>query len=131
MVNCLVLGIVNFGVQAPWLIIFPTLDLAQLFCQVGFRVGPTAVELCFSTRFFIVRADLSLLISTQCFLTLLEPQSRSGDKPVKFQVVWSPNRTAVLKGLTAGAHHTVGRPGSLLIYTINTTAVVVGLEYYY
>ena len=32
-------------------------------------------------------------------LTLLEPQSRSGDKPVKFQVVLSPNGTAVLKGL--------------------------------
>ena len=34
-------------------------------------------------------------------LTLLEPQSRSGDNPVKFQVVLSPNGTAVLKGLTA------------------------------
>ena len=33
-------------------------------------------------------------------LTLLEPQSRSGDKPVKFQVVLSPNGTAVLKGLS-------------------------------
>ena len=43
------------------------------------RVGPTTIDL--------------------CFLTLLEPQSRSGDKPVKFQVVLSPNRTAVLKGL--------------------------------
>ena len=32
-------------------------------------------------------------------LTLLEPQSRSGDKPVEFQVVLSPNGTAVLKGL--------------------------------
>ena len=32
-------------------------------------------------------------------LTLLEPQSRSGGKPVKFQVVLSPNGTAVLKGL--------------------------------
>ena len=30
-------------------------------------------------------------------LTLLEPQSRSGDNPVKFQVVLSPNGTAVLK----------------------------------
>ena len=35
-------------------------------------------------------------------LTLLEPQSRFGDKPVKFQVVLSPNGTAVLKGLIAG-----------------------------
>ena len=34
-----------------------------------------------------------------CPLTLLEPQSRSGDNPVKFQVVLSPNGTAVLKGL--------------------------------
>ena len=32
-------------------------------------------------------------------LTLLEPQSRSGDKPLKFQVVLSPNGTAVLNGL--------------------------------
>ena len=31
------------------------------------------------------------------FLTLLEPQSRSGDKPVKFQVVCPQNGTAVLK----------------------------------
>ena len=40
-------------------------------------------------------------------LTLLEPQSRSGDKPVNFQVVLSPNRTAVLKGLSGrgGVHH--------------------------
>ena len=38
---------------------------------------------------------------SQLLLTLLEPQSRSGDKPVKFQVVLSPNGTAVLKGLTA------------------------------
>ena len=33
------------------------------------------------------------------FLTLLEPQSRFGDKPVKFQVVCPQNGTAVLKGL--------------------------------
>ena len=32
-------------------------------------------------------------------LTLLEPQSRFGDKPVKFQVVCPRNGTAVLKGL--------------------------------
>ena len=37
-------------------------------------------------------------------LTLLEPQSRSGDKPVKFQVVLSPNGTAVLKGLRLVLH---------------------------
>ena len=37
------------------------------------------------------------------YLTLLEPQSRSGDKPVKFQVVLSPNGTAVLKGLRVAA----------------------------
>ena len=38
-------------------------------------------------------------------LTLfLEPQSRSGDNPVKFQVVLSPNGTAVLKGLTDSFH---------------------------
>ena len=33
-------------------------------------------------------------------LTLLEPQSRSGDNPDKFQVVSPQNGTAVLKGLT-------------------------------
>ena len=33
-------------------------------------------------------------------LTLLEPQSRFGDKLVKFQVVCLQNGTAVLKGLT-------------------------------
>ena len=32
-------------------------------------------------------------------LTLLEPQSRFGDKPVKFQVVCPQNGTSVLKGL--------------------------------
>ena len=33
-------------------------------------------------------------------LTLLQPQSRFGDKPLKFQVVCPQNGTAVLKGLT-------------------------------
>ena len=33
------------------------------------------------------------------FLTLLEPQSRSGDNPVRFQVFCPQNGTAVLKGL--------------------------------
>ena len=33
--------------------------------------------------------------------SLLEPQSRFGDKPLKFQVVCPHNGTAVLKGLTA------------------------------
>ena len=32
-------------------------------------------------------------------LTLLEPQSRFGDKALKFQVVYPRNETAVLKGL--------------------------------
>ena len=34
-------------------------------------------------------------------LTLLEPQSRFGSKPVKFQIVCPQNGTAVLKGLTS------------------------------
>ena len=34
-------------------------------------------------------------------LTLLEPQSRCGDKPLKFQVICPQNGTAVLKGLTS------------------------------
>ena len=33
-------------------------------------------------------------------LTLLEPRSRFGDNPLKFQVVCPQNGTAVLKGLT-------------------------------
>ena len=33
-------------------------------------------------------------------LTLLEPQSRFGDKPLKFQVVYPQNGTAILKGLS-------------------------------
>ena len=41
--------------------------------------------------------------ATLC-LTLLEPQPRSGDKPVKFQVVLSPNGTAVLKGLRVSSY---------------------------
>ena len=40
--------------------------------------------------------------SFRCVCVLLEPQSRSGDKPAKFQVVLSPNGTAVLKGLRRG-----------------------------
>ena len=42
--------------------------------------------------------------------TLLEPQSRFGDKPVKFQVVFPQNGTAVLKGLKAGK--SAGRPSA-------------------
>ena len=34
-------------------------------------------------------------------ITLLEPQSRFGDRPVKFQVVCPQNGTAVLKGVKA------------------------------
>ena len=45
--------------------------------------------------------------SVLSLLPLLEPQSRSGDKPVKFQVVLSPNRTAVLKGLSRGSEKLV------------------------
>ena len=38
-------------------------------------------------------------------LTPLEPQSRCGDKPLKFQVVWPQNGTAVLKGLTVSSRN--------------------------
>ena len=51
---------------------------------------------------------VSALIVLFFFLTLLEPQSRSGDKPVKFQVVLSPNGTAVLKGLRKALHFVSG-----------------------
>ena len=34
--------------------------------------------------------------------TLLDPQSRFGDKPLKFQVICPQNGTAVLKGLSWG-----------------------------
>ena len=55
-------------------------------------------------------------------LTLLEPQSRSGDKPVKFQVGLSPNGTAVLKAVNASnkqQHH-----GSIIYEMVqyNTTS---------
>ena len=40
------------------------------------------------------------MISLGSILTLLEPQFRFGDKPLKFQVVYPQNGTAVLKGLT-------------------------------
>ena len=39
-------------------------------------------------------------VTLERLVLLLEPQSRSGDNPVKFQVVLSPNGTAVLKVLT-------------------------------
>ena len=42
-----------------------------------------------------VKGDPALLM----LLTLLEPQSRFGDKPIKFQVVCPQNGTAVLEGL--------------------------------
>ena len=41
-----------------------------------------------------------LRVKTSYELTLLEPQSRFGDKPVKFQVVCPQHGTAVLKGLS-------------------------------
>ena len=37
--------------------------------------------------------------SSARYVILLEPQSRFGDKPVKFQVVRPQNGTAVLRGL--------------------------------
>ena len=43
-------------------------------------------------------------------LTLLEPQSRNGDKPVKFQVVCPQNETAVLKRLNAVYGENVDKP---------------------
>ena len=64
---------------------------------------PTA-GLCISTQFAWSHADLSIFFFTYMCLTLLEPQSRFGDKPFKFQVVCPQNGTAVLKGLTASAH---------------------------
>ena len=66
------------------------------FLELGEDGDPTAEAFC----------DRGSTFPLQCFLngggslTLLEPQPRSGDKPVKFQVVLSPNGTAVLKGLT-------------------------------
>ena len=45
------------------------------------------------------------------WLTLLEPQSRCGDKPLKFQVVCPQNGTAVLKGLIGPMEHTKKLPG--------------------
>ena len=55
------------------------------------------------SNFLPRHAALTNTKNTNCWvlfiiLTLLEPQSRSGDKPVKFQVFLSPDGTAVLKG---------------------------------
>lgn len=38
--------------------------------QVGFRVDPTTVELCFLTYFLVFRANLSHFLFTYCFLTV-------------------------------------------------------------
>ena len=55
-----------------------------------------------------------------CFLTLLEPQSRFGDKPVKFQVVCPQNGTEVLKGLTVTKVFFIVRANlSPLYHTLN------------
>ena len=61
-------------------------------CQAVKVLSPDIV--CFKAGFLFF-----LMVFRIFLLTLLEPQSRSGDKPVKFQVVLSPNGTAVLKGL--------------------------------
>ena len=42
---------------------------------------------------------LLLCAHTNTVLTLSEPQSRFGDKPLRFQVVFPQNGTAALKGL--------------------------------
>ena len=55
-----------------------------------------------------------------CLLTLLEPQSRSGDNPVKFQVVLSPNGTAVLKGLRVIRTHDDRFRSARFWWTTNT-----------
>ena len=48
---------------------------------------------------FVVHQGATKLIIQYMFLTLLlEPQSRFGDKPAKFQIVCPQNGTAVLKG---------------------------------
>ena len=46
-------------------------------------------------------ADDELVLVLTLVLTLLEPQSRFGDKPFKDQVVCPQNGTAVLKGLNS------------------------------
>ena len=49
----------------------------------------------------------SLLRDPGSDLTLLEPQSRFGDKPLTFQVVCPQNGTAALKGLTTTQYSTM------------------------
>ena len=44
------------------------------------------------------------ILVEQPSLTLLELQSHFGDKPLKFQVVCTPNGTAVLKGFSANRY---------------------------
>ena len=76
--------------------VWPTWYQMGSGCQVGVRR---------SLRITFLHRQLG----PRC-LTLLEPQSRSGDNPVKFQVVLSPNGTAVLKGLMGWAHCGVDVP---------------------
>ena len=44
-------------------------------------------------------------LSEALYLTLLEPQSRFGDRPLNFRVVCPQHGTAVLKGLRSSIPH--------------------------
>ena len=71
------------------------------------------------TWFWLPAERVCLFLASPPFqpLTLLEPQSRFGDKPVKFQVVCPQNRTAVLEPWWVLSYNSVmtdgGRPGRI------------------
>ena len=74
---------------------------------------------------------LSFMLQTW-YLVLLEPQSRSGDKPVKFEVVLSPNGTAVLKGLRQAERTVLLQRERVLpsfVKIITTTTAVLPCKY--
>ena len=71
-------------------------------------------EHCFGTAVAakVYRSIVLDYLITMYNTLLLEPESRPGDKPVKFQVALSPNGTAILKGLSGGW---------LVLFTISST----------
>ena len=64
-----------------------------------------SIVYCIITMFFLLFFFILRRIGKHESLTLLEPQSRFGDKSLNFQVVCPQNGTAVLKGLSSPHFH--------------------------
>ena len=74
---------------------FKISTLASIDSEVGTTIASDAtINTC--VRILLI---LDLSHTTELLLTLSEPQSRFGDKPVKYKVDCPQNGTAVLKGL--------------------------------